>query len=150
MKTGMEWPLGGLVAVLALILLGNMWSGMQVDIAATQVQASAGASTLPAPALLLGEWIVKAVVGLVLGGLVTAGITALVVWARKQLRATSNPQKWTPGPNASWGRERGPRTVSEADLMRMMMYQQMAAQNGGRVPARPMVQEVDDDPAIRF
>jgi hypothetical protein len=147
MKTGMEWPLGGLVAVLALILLGNMWSGMQVDIAANQVQASAGASTLPAPALMLGEWIVKAVVGLVLGGLVTAGITALVVWVKKQLRPEPT---WKAGPNANWGRERGPRAVSEAELMRMMMYQQMAAQNGGRVPARPMVQEVDDDPAIRI
>jgi hypothetical protein len=149
MKTGMEWPLGGLVAVLALILLGNMWSGMQVDIAANQVQASAGASTLPAPALMLGEWIVKAVVGLVMGGLVTAGIAALVVWVRKQWRASAAP-KWAPGPNANWGRERGPKAVSDAELMRMMMYQQMAAQNGGRMPARPMVQEVDDEPTIRF
>jgi hypothetical protein len=84
MKTGMELPLIGLAFVLGLVVLWNVWSGYQVDIAAAQVQATAVGGALTAPAMLGVEMVVKAALGLVLGGVVTAGIAQGVAWLRSR------------------------------------------------------------------
>lgn len=149
MKTGMEYPLIGLVILVALVMLWNAWSGMQIELAAAATNAMAAGEAVPAPVTLAGTWLVKALVGAVIGGTVTAFVTVLIVWARRQWNAGQAPQNWKSGPYANWGRERGPKAPSEAEMMRMWMMQQMA-QNGRPQPPVMRMQEGEDEPVIRF
>ena len=48
MKTGMEWPLFGLVLLVVAILLWNAWSGMQVDLSVAALNATAAGEAAPA------------------------------------------------------------------------------------------------------
>ena len=153
MKTQMEYPLIGLVVLLVLVLLWNIWSGMQLDLAVASLNATIAGTATPAPMMIAGEWIVKALVGTLLSGVVIAGATALIVWARKQLRLQNAEQRqWKSGPNAYWGQPRQPKVLSETELYRLMLMQQM----GGQLPAksqqmRPSVfMEADDEPTITF
>jgi hypothetical protein len=79
--------------------------------------------------------------------------TGLIAWARQWWKGRSNKRAWRSGPNAQWqqGQERGPRQVSDAELMRAMMMQQMMANSGGR-GQRPTPNTVpnDDDLMIDF
>jgi hypothetical protein len=148
MKTGMEYPLIGLVILLALVGLWNAWSEMQVEIASASLQAMVAGESAPAPAILAGEWIVKALVGALAGGTVTAVVAALIVWARRQWTAQGGG--WKAGPNAQWARpERAPRAPSESELYRMMLMQQMQ-QNGGRAVSPARLMEPDDEPVIHL
>lgn len=149
MKTGMEYPLIGLALLLAGVLLWNAWSDMQVEIAVAAVNATIAGEAAPAPVLLAGEWLVKALVSALVGGTVTALVTVLIVWARRQWYAQGGG--WKSGPNAQWARpERGPRAPSESELYRMMLMQQMAQQNGGRLVSPPRMEVTDDEPTIRL
>lgn len=152
MKTGMEYPLLGLVVLLALVGLWNAWTGMQVEIASASLEAMAAGESAPAaPALLAGEWAVKAIVGALVGGTVTAIVTAFIWWARRRWNKSQAGGGWKTGPNANWVRqERGPRGPSESELYRMMLMQQMAQNGGGRLVSPPRVEDVDDEPTIRI
>jgi len=151
MKTGMELPLIGLVFVLGLVVLWNVWSGYQVDIAAAQVQATAVGGALTAPAMLGVEMVVKAALGLVLGGVVTAGIAQGVAWARRRMKTG---RAWRGGPNARWQGaqvaqpEPGPRMPSEAQVYRAMLLNQYKQQGGARPDWAYKPQEDDDDEPV--
>lgn len=149
MKTGMEYPLIGLVALVILVIIWNVWSGMQVDLSVAALNATIAGTEAPAPVIIAGGWLVKALVSLVLGGVVTAGITTLFVWARKKWRQQASEQRqWKSGPNAYWGQPRQPKVMSEAELYRLMLMQQMTG--GTATPARNvrLITENDDEPTI--
>jgi hypothetical protein len=107
--------------------------------------------------MLAGEWIVKALVSLLFGGVATAGATALIVWARKQWRNQDTEQKkWRSGPNANWARQPQPKPLSEAEMMRLMLMQQMGL---GRASINstyqqdtmpPTLTRMDDDEPTNF
>lgn len=145
MKTGMELPLLGLVLVVVLVMAWTAWQNMQVDIAAAQVQATAVGGSLTTPVMLAGEWIVKAFVGTIAGAFLMGLGGWIWVQVKKQV-APSEP-RWKAGPNANWGREAAPRTPSETELLRLMMYQQMRA-NGQKMPT--MVREEEEDVQIKW
>jgi hypothetical protein len=151
MKTGMEYPLVGLVLLIGLVLLWNTWSGMQVDISAAALNATITGQAAPVGATLAGEWIVKAIVGSVIGGAVSAFFAALVLWVRREWQKTQTPERggrWQGGQNAYWGKQ--PRMPSEAEVMRMALLQNMVG--GGQKPAAPLriVNGGDDEPTIPF
>ncbi|MCX6067888.1 MAG: hypothetical protein NT121_19385 [Chloroflexi bacterium] len=152
MKTGMEYPLLGLVLLVILVLLWNAWSGLQLDLSVASLNATVAGTEAPEPVLIAGQWIVKAIVGTLLSGVVIAGATALVTWLRKQWRQqNANKAKWQPGPNANWGRQPQPRPVSEAELMRMWMMQQLGGNSrpaSGSLPQ--IVEKNDDEPTLTF
>lgn len=150
LKTQMEYPLIGLVVLLALVILWNIWNGMQVDLAVASLNATVAGTEAPEPVLVAGQWIVKAVISTVIGGFVTAGATALFVWARKKWRQHNlGKQKWNSGPNAYWGQPRQPKVMSESELYRLMLMQQMASNKTGadNQPGAmfPTVTRMDDD-----
>ena len=151
MKTQMEYPLIVLVVLVVLVILWNIWSGMQVDLAVASLNATIAGTETPAPVMLAGEWIVKALVSLLFGGVATAGVTMLIVWARKQWHQQNAEQKkWQSGPNANWARQ--PKVMSESEFYRLMLMQQMGGQlPAGSQPTRPPVfMEADDEPTITF
>ena len=157
MKTGMEYPLIGLVVLVALGILWNIYSGMQLDAAVAATNAAATGATLPAAVTIGGQWVVNAIVSTLIGGAGTAGAAWLIVWVRKQVTGQSAKKDWTPGPNANWGQQRGPKAPSEADLYRMMLMQQMNGGRGFDTGARNApysttgrVVETDDEPSITF
>ena len=143
----MEYPLIGLVVLVALVVLWNAWSGIQLDLSVASLNATVAGTEAPGPVLIAGQWIVKAIAGTLLSGAVIAGATALISWARKQWRAHQNDQKkWQPGPNANWGRQAQPKPVSEAELMRIWMMQQMGV--GARNPQISIRRDDDDEPTL--
>ena len=153
MKTQMEYPLIGLIVLVVLVILWNIWSGMQVDLAVASLNATIAGTEAPAPVMIAGQWIVKAIVGTLISSVVIAGATALFIWARKQLRLQNAEQRqWKGGPNAYWGQPRQPKAMSESELYRLMLMQQM----GGQLPAKsqqmrpPEFMEADDEPTITF
>jgi hypothetical protein len=152
MKTGMEYPLIGLVILVALVVLWNAWSGMQLDLSVAALNATVAGTETPEPVLIAGQWLVKALVGTVLSGAVIAGATALIAWARKQWRTHQMDQrKWQPGPNANWGRQPQPKPVSEAELMRMWMMQQLGGNSRPASSSLPqIVEKNDDEPTLTF
>lgn len=153
LKTQMEYPLLGLVVLVILVILWDIWSGMQVDLAVASLNATMAGTTAPEPVLIAGQWIVKAILGTLLGGAVTASATALWIWARKKWRQQNAEQRqWKSGPNANWGQPRQPKVMSEAELYRLMLMQQM----GGQLPVSsqpirpPMLVEAEDEPTLTF
>ena len=147
----MEYPLIGLVFLVALVILWNAWSGMQLDLSVASLNATVAGTEAPAPVLVAGQWIVKALIGTLLSGAVIAGATALITWARKQWRARQNDQKkWQPGPNANWGRQAQPKPVSEAELLRVWMMQQLQGNGKGRTPLTITRTDDSDEPTITF
>lgn len=149
MKTGMEYPMIGLVALIALAILWNAWSGQQVNLSAAALDATITGQAAPAGVTLAGEWIAKAIVTTVIGGAVGAFFAALVVWARRQWMAAPQTErfgKWQGGQNNYWGRQ--PKAPNDDQLMRMMLMQQMAA--NGQKPGAPMRISggEDEDPII--
>ena len=151
MKTGMEYPLIGVVMVVVLVGLWNAWSAMQVDLSVAALNATIAGQAAPDAMLVGGQWIVKAIVGTIIGGTVTAGAIWLFTWARKEIRkqkAESRKSGWKPGPGAQW--ERGPRPVSEAEVMRMALLRSMAGQ-GQPPPQMKIIREGgEDEPQINF
>ena len=150
LKTQMEYPLIGLVVLLALVILWNIWSGMQVDLAVASLNATVAGTETPGPVLVAGQWVVKAIIGTVIGGFITAGATALFIWARKKWRQHNlASNKWNSGPNAYWGQPRQPKVMSESELYRLMLMQQMASNKtgSGSQPSAmfPTVTRMDDD-----
>jgi len=150
MKTGMEVPLIFLAFLLGMVVLWSTWSGYQVDIAAAQVQATVSGGAVTAPAMLGAEMVVKALIGLVFGGCVTAGIAYAVAWVRRQ-----GGRNWKGGPNAKWKKAQDqpqqPRPMSDAELYRFMMAQQMrtgGAANGNNM--RVVREEDADEPILRI
>lgn len=153
MKTGMHLPLLGLFAILALAILGSAWKYARTEIAIASLAAESVGADLPAGWMAMGEigasWVVKAVVGSLLMGAGTAiGMKAWNAWKKK-----NRQEAWAPGPNANYQRQPpAPRGMSENELYRMMLYQQMT-QNGARPAKRPaqngMVND-DDEPEIVF
>ena len=127
MKNGTELPLLALLLVAALAVLFAIWSSMQVDLAAAQVNATVAQGQMPLVETITGQvsgWIVKAVLGV----LALGAASALVLWVRSLLQKRPSGQ-WQGGPNARWQREPRPRAISEAELMRMYLMQQLT---GGR------------------
>jgi hypothetical protein len=150
MKTGMEYPLIGLIVLVALVVLWNAWSGMQLDLSVAALNATVAGTETPAPVLIVGQWLVKAIVGTVVSGVVIAGVTTLIAWTRKQWRTHQTDQrKWQPGPNAYWGRQTQPKPIGEAELMRMWMMQQMTGNKTGAGNQSgamfPTITRMDDD-----
>jgi len=151
LKTQMEYPLISLVALLGLVVLWNLWSGMQVDLAVASLNATVAGAEAPGPVLVVGQWVVKAIIGTLIGGFVTTGATAVFVWARKTWRQQHNPatSKWASGPNAYWGQPHQPKAMSESELYRLMLMQQMASNksSAGSQPGAmfPTVTRMDDD-----
>ena len=151
MKTQMEYPLIGLIVLVVLVILWNIWSGMQVDLAVASLNATIAGTEAPAPVMIAGQWIVKAIVGTLISGVVIAGATALFIWARKQLRLQNAEQRqWKSGPNAYWGQPRQPKVMSESELYRLMLMQQMAGGSGKPAQNIRVTTEADDEPTITF
>lgn len=151
MKTGMEYPLIGLVVLVALVILWNAWSGLQVDLSVASLNATIAGIEAPAPVLVAGQWIVKALIGTLLSGMVIAGATALITLVRKQWRQqNAETAKWQPGPNASWGRQAQPKPVSEAALLRVWMMQQLQGNGNVRTPLNIARTDDPDEPTITF
>jgi hypothetical protein len=149
MKTGMEWALLGLLLLIVLAIGLQTWNSVQVELSADQVSALAAGQQLPAGFLTLGElgvsWIVKAVIGTFVGGLGLALGYKGWEWFRKRNRQ----KNWQSGPNANYQRQgTAPRMPSDAELLRLAMYQQMAA-NGNRPPQVRMTND-DEEPNITF
>lgn len=149
MKTGMGWPLAGLTALFLAVLGVSAWYNAQLDLAVAALNATAAGEQVPEEALLAGEWVIKAVVGSLLGGTVTALVTAGIWWARRQwLAQKQQAGRWQAGPNANWGRQAQPRMMSESEMYRMLLLQQMQ-QNGSGRNAPPRM-EVDDEPVFHL
>ena len=145
MKNGTELPLIGLVIIAALAVLFAIWNSMQVDLAAAQVNATVAQGQMPMAELVSGQisgWIVKAVIGV----LAIGAATALVTWVQSLLQKRS-AGAWQAGPNARWQREPRPRTVSEGELMRMVLLQQMTGRGNAPVQQPPMIHTEGDDEA---
>ena len=151
MKTGVEYPLAGLVILVFLVILWNVWSGMQVDLSVASLNATIAGTEAPAPVMMAGEWIVKAIVGTLMSGVVVAGTTALFIWARKKWRQQNAEQgQWKSGPNAYWGQQRQPKVMSESELYRLMLMQQMGGGSGKPARNIHVTTEADDEPTITF
>jgi hypothetical protein len=147
----MEYPLIGLVVLVVLVILWNIWSGMQVDLAVASLNATIAGTEAPAPVMIAGQWIVKALVGTLLSSAVIAGATALFVLVRKQLRLHNAEQKkWQGGPNAYWGQPRQPKVMSESELYRLMLMQQMAGGTGKPPQNIRVATENGDEPTLTF
>jgi hypothetical protein len=131
MKTGMEYGLIGLVALVALGLLMSVVNAQQVEMAAAQVQATIATAQIPMAATFLGQfggWLVKFALGVLIAGL--AGL--LVAWVRSKMRPKSR-RAWRNGPNAQWQqREPRERGVTTADLLKLMMMQNGQQPQQGR------------------
>lgn len=149
MKNGTELPLIGLVVIVALGLLWNIYSGMQVDLAVAATNASATGTAIPAPLMIGGQWIVNAIVGTLIGSAATAIFAWLILWMRKHFRMQNAKKNWTPGPNAQWGQQRAPKVMSESELYRLMLMQQMSGVAPMARPA-PRAMEADDETTIIF
>jgi len=155
MKTGMEWPLIGLFALLAALLGYSVWSGQQVNIASARVQALAAGQVLPVRnALGLSELALSLLVKIALGTfLAGAGAASAVkVWGYFQRR--NQERSWRPGPNANY-QQRQPqlKTPSELDLLRLSMYNNLAAQSRPSLPAPKRISkgsENEDTDEIHF
>jgi len=153
MKTGMHLPLLGLFCILAIAILGSAWRYTRTEIAIASLAAESVGASLPSGWMAMGEvgtfWIVKAILGSLLAGAGTAiGLKFWNAWKKKNRQGT-----WAPGPNAQYQRQPpAPKGVSENELYRMMLYQQMT-QNGARPAKRPaqngMVND-EDEPEIVF
>ena len=154
MKTGVEYPLAGLVILVFLVILWNVWSGMQVDLSVASLNATIAGTEAPAPVMMAGEWIVKAIVGTLMSGVVVAGATALFIWARKKWRQQNAEQgQWKSGPYAYWGQQRQaqPRPMSEAEMMRHFLLQQMGTGTKPAPNSLPqIVEKNDDEPTLTF
>ena len=145
MKNGTELPLIGLVIIAALAVLYAIWSSMQVDLAAAQVNATVAQGQVPMAELVTGQisgWIVKAVIGV----LAIGAATSLVMWVQSLLQKRST-SVWQAGPNARWQREPRPRTVSEGELIRMVLLQQMTGRVNAPVQPAPTIHAEGDDEA---
>ena len=150
MKTGMEYPLLGMVVLAVLFGIWSAWQGMQLSLSVAAVDATAIGQAVPQPVATAAEWIVKAIVGALISGAVIAGITALIVWARGQMRTQDMERGWQSGPNAKWARVPGQeKPMSEAALMRMMLMRQMGMEPRGR-RGSPRAVEDDNEPMFRF
>lgn len=150
MKTGMEGILAGLFALLLAVLGWNAYSMARVDMAVARVNAMALGHDLPPEALGLAKlgtgWIVSAAVGGVLAGL--GATLAYKAWPLiKKRMKNDDRRKWVAGPNANYGRERGPKIPTESELMRTMMLRQMMPQ-GSQMPRLEVHDE--DEPVIRL
>jgi hypothetical protein len=149
MKTGMEIPLVVLAFCLALVGLWSVWQGLQVEVAAAQVDLVSVGGAASSTVMVGSELIVKAFFGLLFGGLVTAGIGYGIAWLRRQVSAGKN---WRGGPNARWKKFEQPpleRTPSEAQVYRAMLMQQY--RSGGQArPDYKYQQEEDDEPVLRI
>ena len=89
--------------------------------------------------------------GTLISSVVIAGATALFIWARKQLRLQNAEQRqWKSGPNAYWGQPRQPKVMSETELYRLMLMQQMAGGPGKPTQNIRLTTEADDEPTITF
>jgi len=141
----MEYPLIGMIVLVALVVLWNAWSEMQVDLSVASLNATVAGTEAPEPVLIAGQWLVKALVGTLVSGVVIAGTTALIAWARRKWRQNTEQKKWQSGPNAYWGRQAQPKPISEAELMRMWMMQQMTGNKPGPMT---MTRMDDDEPTI--
>jgi hypothetical protein len=151
MKTGMEYPLIGVIVVAILVSLWNIWAGMQVDFSVAALNATIAGQAAPEPVMVAGQWVVKAIVGTIIGGTVTAATVWVISWARRKWRAENNPKRgnWKSGPNAQW--ERMPRAPSETELMRMALMRSLAGQ--GQPPPRPQITTQggeNEEPQIYF
>lgn len=152
MKTGMHYPLLGLFALMAIAIIGSIWKHVQTEVAIAQLTAQSLGPDLPGGWLAFGEigtfWVVKAILGSLLAGAGTAiGLKFWNAWKKKKRQ-----NAWVSGPNANYQRQQpAPRGVSDSELYRMMLYQQM--QNGVRPPrssAQNRMVNDDDEPEIVF
>lgn len=154
MKTGMHYPLLGLLALMAVAVVGSIWRHTQTEIAIAQLTAQSMGADLPGGWLAFGEigayWVIKAIVGTLLAGAGTA--VGLKIWNAWKKGKRQNA--WVSGPNANYQqRQPSQKNVSDSDLYRMMLYQQMQTQNGTRPPRRAAQNRVvndDDEPEIVF
>jgi phosphate/sulfate permease len=150
MKTGMQYPLIGLAVLLLVAILGKTWNNAQIDIATARMQAQALGTELPSGALAIGEigafWVIKAIAGTLLAGAGTAiGVRLWADWKKRKRQSN-----WMPGPNANYQRQPpAQKAVSNAELYRMMMYQQMQ-QGGARKTPAQIGMANDDEPEIVF
>lgn len=148
MKTETGLPLMALVLVLAGVIAFAVWSASAADAAALQVRAAAIGNQMPEATLIMSEvagWALRAVLGII----VVAIASGLAYWMR------SNWRQWLRGDDKRRARqqqvagyERGPRQMSEAELMRMILMQQLGTpqQRGARMrPTQPMPDNDDDD-----
>lgn len=151
-KTGMESPLIVLIIVFVAVSLFISYQSAQANLAIERVKAEAIGKDLPAGWLTIGEmgvsWIVKAAIGAVLVGF--GGALAIKAWGAYQ--QYKKQARYYPTRNATTRQPAGPRSPSETELYRMMLYQQMTQQNGGRPPKPPQIGRYDDnnDPEISF
>jgi hypothetical protein len=149
MKTQTEMTLIGLALVVVAVIAWAVLSAGQVDLAAAQVGAQVAAEKLPEAAVIGGQisgWALKTLLGIV----AVAMATGLIAWLRQWWRKRKTDKRaWRSGPNANWQTERGTRATSGDELMRMLMMQQMLANN----PRRPAAQAnllKDDDFPVEF
>jgi hypothetical protein len=146
----MEWPLLGVIFLVILMGLWNVWNGLQFQFSIAAVNATALGQALPQPVATAGEWMVKTLVGALVTGSVIASVTALIVWARGKLRMQDAERgAWQSGPNAKWARGPGQeKPISEAEMMRMMLMKQMGFEP--RSKGLPRQVEDDDDPMFKL
>jgi hypothetical protein len=152
MKTGMEGPLLGIVAVAIAIVLWQAWSGMQVDLSVAALNATIAGQTTPEPLAAAWKGLLTFLgAGIFLLVVVTGGYFGINWIKRYQAREKAVArQGWKNGPNAYW--ERQPRPVSEAELMRAAILRSLAGQ--GQPPPRIQISRQgggsDDEPQIDF
>lgn len=144
MKTGMEWPAAGIVIVVIAAMLFLSWQDAQVTLGADQVQAVTLGKEIPGWWVSIGElgisWVVKAAIGAVLAGF--GATIAAKLWGLYQARQRAKHFQNNYGYNQ---KQSSPRTPGEMELYRMMLYQQMLQQNGGRPPKPPQMGRFTDD-----
>lgn len=152
MKTQTDVAMIMLALVVAGVIALAVWSGAQVNAAAAAVNAEAAAGQVSGLALIGGQvagWALSTVIGIV----VIAIATGLVAWVRKwwQSRSLSGKRTWRSGPNAQWQQpERGPRTASSDELMRVMLMQQILGGNQKSLPSQRSSLNEDDDLNLDF
>jgi cbb3-type cytochrome oxidase subunit 3 len=145
MKTGMEWPLAALLAVFLAIMAFVSWTHTQGELATARVSILAAGEQLPPVAIPLAElatgWIVNAVFGVIL----TGAALALAAKAWRAWKKGQGRNKWQSGPNANY-QQRAPqvRPPGDSEIMRLLMYQQLMAQN--RPGTRMMVSQNENEP----
>jgi len=148
MKNGTEIYLIGLVCLVVAVFGWSIFSSQQVDLAAAQVGATVASGQLPMAAVISGQvtgWALSSILGMVA---VAVGSVA-VAYARKMWKGRNGKRAWRNGPNAQWQQERQPRPVSDAEMLKTMVYQQMLANNPGKRQTAQQV-PVDDELDIRF
>jgi hypothetical protein len=148
MKTQTEMSLMMLGLVVVIVIAYSIYSAGQVDLAASQVGATAAAEKLPEAAVIGGQvtgWALKTLLGVL--GLALA--TGLVAWVRQWWRVRNSKRAWRSGPNAQWqpSQERGPRTMSGDEMLRLMLMQQMM---GNRQKNQAESQRSNDDLPLKF